>query len=96
MKSNSIANLGNTGLYVLTDLGRMTLFLFKAFRGIFRQPYRFKELVRQVNFIPTGMLRKNQRGGAIDHMSEFRIWQIYQERENEHEMHEVNDMTVRL
>ena len=56
MKSNSIANLGNTGLYVLTDLGRMTLFLFKAFRGIFRQPFRLKELVRQVNFIGVGSL----------------------------------------
>lgn len=56
MKSNPIANLGNTGLYVLTDLGRMTLFLLKAFRGIFRQPFRFKELVRQVNFIGVGSL----------------------------------------
>ena len=56
MKSNPIANLGNTGLYVLTDLGRMTLFLLKAFRGIFRQPFRLKELLRQVHFIGVGSL----------------------------------------
>jgi len=56
MKSNPIANLGNTGLYILSDLGKMTLFLFQAFRGIFRSPFRFKELLRQINFIGVGSL----------------------------------------
>ena len=56
MKSNPIASLGNTGLYILSDLGRMTLFLLQAFRGIFRSPFRFKELIRQINFIGVGSL----------------------------------------
>jgi len=56
MKSNPIARLGDTGLYVLTDLGRMAFFLLHAFRGIFRRPFRLRELVRQVHFIGTGSL----------------------------------------
>lgn len=56
MKSNPIAQLGNTGLYVLNDLGRMAIFLLKSFRGIFRRPFRLKELVRQVHFIGAGSM----------------------------------------
>ncbi len=56
MKNNPIGNLGNFGLYVLTDLGKMTLFLFKALRGAFRRPFRFQELIRQIHFIGVGSL----------------------------------------
>ena len=56
MKSNPIARLGDTGLYVLTDLGRMAIYLAKAFRGVYRRPFRFNELVRQIHFIGVGSL----------------------------------------
>ncbi len=56
IKKNPLGTLGNTGLYVMADLGRMTLFLGKAFRGTFRRPFRFRELLRQVNFIGVGSL----------------------------------------
>ncbi len=55
-KTNPLGTLGNTGLYIMADLGRMTLFLGKAFRGIFRRPFRFRELLRQINFIGVGSL----------------------------------------
>jgi phospholipid/cholesterol/gamma-HCH transport system permease protein len=56
MKSNPIARLGDAGLYVLTDLGRMAIFLLYAFRGMFRRPFRLRELLRQVHFIGAGSL----------------------------------------
>jgi len=56
IESNPIAKLGNIGLYVLADLGRMALFLLKAFRGGFRRPFRWKELIRQIHFIGVGSL----------------------------------------
>lgn len=56
MKSNPLVRLGDTGLYVLSDLGRMALFLLKAVRGVFRRPFRFKELMRQIHFIGAGSL----------------------------------------
>lgn len=49
-----LAGLGNYGRYLLTDLGRMGIFLFSAVLGICRQPFRFRETVKQVNFIGTG------------------------------------------
>ena len=49
-----IAGLGNYGGYILVDLGRMGIYLFRALIGIFRQPFRFRELVKQLNFIGTG------------------------------------------
>ena len=56
MKSNLLVRLGDTGLYVLTDLGRMGIFFLKSIRGTFRRPFRFFELVRQVHFIGAGSL----------------------------------------
>lgn len=56
MKNNPIARLGNTGIYVLTDLGRMAIYLLKSLRGVFKRPFRLKELVRQVHFIGAGSL----------------------------------------
>ena len=51
-----IAELGNYGRYLLVDLGRMGVYLFYALLGIFRHPFRFRELVKQVNFIGTGSM----------------------------------------
>jgi len=56
MKSNPIAQLGERGIDVLADLGRMAIFLLKSCRGTFRRPFRLKELVRQVHFIGAGSL----------------------------------------
>jgi phospholipid/cholesterol/gamma-HCH transport system permease protein len=49
-----IADLGNFARYLLIDLGRMGIYLFCALIGIFRHPFRFRELVKQLNFIGTG------------------------------------------
>lgn len=51
---HALAGLGNYGSYLLVDLGRMGIYLFAALVGIFRHPFRFRELVKQVNFIGTG------------------------------------------
>ncbi|KGO34191.1 MAG: MlaE family lipid ABC transporter permease subunit [Desulfoprunum sp.] len=56
MQNNPIQRLGDTGVYVLQDLGRMTFFLLKAFRGVFRRPFRVREVIRQVHFIGAGSL----------------------------------------
>jgi phospholipid/cholesterol/gamma-HCH transport system permease protein len=56
MKTNLLARLGNTGMYVLVDLGRMAIFLVLALRGVFRRPFRFRELLRQIHFIGVGSL----------------------------------------
>jgi phospholipid/cholesterol/gamma-HCH transport system permease protein len=56
MKPNFIARLGDTGLYVLGDLGRMAIFLLMALRGLLRQPFRFGELLKQIHFIGVGSL----------------------------------------
>lgn len=49
-----IAGLGNYGGYILVDLGRMGIYLFHALVGIFRHPFRFRELLKQLNFIGGG------------------------------------------
>jgi phospholipid/cholesterol/gamma-HCH transport system permease protein len=48
------AFIGNYGIYLLTDLGRMGVFLVQALVGIFKHPFRFRELVKQLHFIGTG------------------------------------------
>jgi phospholipid/cholesterol/gamma-HCH transport system permease protein len=56
MNGNTLTRLGNTGLYLLADLGRMTIFLGRALRGALRRPFRFRELLRQIHFIGFGSL----------------------------------------
>ncbi|BDD86710.1 MlaE family ABC transporter permease [Desulfofustis limnaeus] len=51
---NPIAALGDAGLYIVSDLGRMALFLLQAMHGIFRTPFRFRECIKQIHFIGTG------------------------------------------
>lgn len=45
---------GNTTIYLLADLGRMGIFLVQSLLGIFKYPFRFRELVKQLHFIGTG------------------------------------------
>jgi phospholipid/cholesterol/gamma-HCH transport system permease protein len=56
MHKNPIIKLGNSGLYVLEDLGRMGIFLLKMIRGAFRTPFRFAEFVRQIHFVGAGSI----------------------------------------
>ncbi len=49
-----LAYLGNQGIYILDDLGRMGLFLLNSLVGIFRYPFRFREVLRQLHFIGSG------------------------------------------
>ncbi|MGE4558798.1 MAG: MlaE family ABC transporter permease [Desulfobulbus sp.] len=51
-----IGALGEHALYVLSDLGRMGVFLFLAIIGAFKRPFRFRELVKQLSFIGGGSL----------------------------------------
>ncbi len=50
------AALGDAVLYLLTDLGRMGIFLFASLIGLFRHPFRFGELVKQLRFIGAGSI----------------------------------------
>ncbi len=54
MQRNPVEKLGETGLYVLQDMGRMGLYLWLAIKGIFRRPFRFAEFMRQMHFIGAG------------------------------------------
>jgi phospholipid/cholesterol/gamma-HCH transport system permease protein len=51
MQNNPITKLGNKGVYILGDLGRMGMYFLKALRGVFRRPFRFAELIRQIHFV---------------------------------------------
>ena len=51
-----IGAIGEHALYVLEDLGRMGVFLFWAILGIFKRPFRFRELIKQLRFIGAGSL----------------------------------------
>lgn len=46
--------LGDHCLALLADLGSMGLFLVSALAGLFRQPFRGRELLRQLRFIGAG------------------------------------------
>jgi len=48
--------LGDAGLYVLQDMGRMGIYLAQAWSGAFRSPFRFAEFLRQMHFIGVGSL----------------------------------------
>lgn len=56
MKTNPIQSLGDKGLYILVDLGRMGIFLLKVIRGMFRMPFRYSECVKRIPFIGAGSL----------------------------------------
>jgi phospholipid/cholesterol/gamma-HCH transport system permease protein len=48
------AVIGNKALDVLIDLGRMGVFLLNALIGIFKHPFRLKEVIKQLHFIGAG------------------------------------------
>lgn len=56
MHRNPIERFGDTGIYILQDLGRMTVYLGKAMRGLFRRPFRLREVLRQIHFIGAGSM----------------------------------------
>lgn len=51
-----VVALGDIGLYIIIDLGRMGLFLFSSLAGLFKGPFRLQEVVRQLRFIGAGSL----------------------------------------
>ena len=51
MVKNYIQQSGATTLYHIRDWGRMGLFLLAAGRAIFARPFRFRELMRQIQVI---------------------------------------------
>jgi len=46
-----IQKIGNNTIYYLRDLGRMGLFLLLTLRGIFRRPFRFAALIKEIRLI---------------------------------------------
>ncbi len=50
------ARLGDRFIYMLTDLGRMGLFLFSLLTGVFRHPFRWRELLKQLRFVGAGSM----------------------------------------
>ena len=53
---NPFAVLGNNTVYVLIDLGRMGVFLIHSLIGIFRLPFRLREVIKQLRFIGAGSI----------------------------------------
>lgn len=47
----AIAKLGNLTLYYLFDIGRMGIFLFLSFLGVFKRPFRFAALLKEIRVI---------------------------------------------
>lgn len=54
MWASPFARLGDKCLYLLSDLGRMGLFLFATLAGVFKRPFRGGELLKQLRFIGAG------------------------------------------
>jgi len=54
--ASPFARLGDQFLYLLTDLGRMGLFLLAALAGVFKRPFRGKGLLKQLSFIGAGSI----------------------------------------
>lgn len=51
-----VGQFGNYAVYILSDLGRMGFFLIYAIIGVFKRPFRFAELIKQVRFIGAGSI----------------------------------------
>lgn len=52
----ALGSLGYLTIDTLTDLGRMGFFLFFALIGLFKRPFRFREVLKQLRFIGTGSI----------------------------------------
>ena len=46
-----LARLGDHTLYLFTDLGRMGIFLLSTLAGVFKRPFRGRELLKQLRFV---------------------------------------------
>ena len=53
---SGFGRLGYLTIDTLSDLGRMGCFLFWALVGLFRRPFRFREVLKQLRFIGSGSL----------------------------------------
>ncbi|MDF1613616.1 MlaE family lipid ABC transporter permease subunit [Desulfurivibrio alkaliphilus] len=51
-----IEKVGERTLYVVGDLGRMGVFLVRALAGLFKRPFRFAEVIRQIRIIGANSL----------------------------------------
>jgi phospholipid/cholesterol/gamma-HCH transport system permease protein len=51
-----LGGLGERTLYIVNDLGRMGIFFILSIAGLFKPPFRFRELVKQLAFIGGGSL----------------------------------------
>ncbi|MDH3453646.1 MAG: MlaE family lipid ABC transporter permease subunit [Desulfuromonadales bacterium] len=56
MLYQSIEYLGNSALYYTRDFGRMGSYLFLSILGIFKRPFRYNELLRQIHLIGANSL----------------------------------------
>jgi len=56
MLLEQVRTLGNTGIYLLRDLGGMGVYLFHIVCGCLQRPFRFRETLRQTSFIGFGSL----------------------------------------
>ncbi len=54
LSSNPLNRLGSWAIDTVSDLGRMALFMLQAYRGCVRTPFRFAELLKQIQFIGAG------------------------------------------
>ncbi|MBU0481148.1 MAG: MlaE family lipid ABC transporter permease subunit [Proteobacteria bacterium] len=48
---STIEKLGSLTLYYFQDIGRMGIFLFRALLGVFKRPFRFAAVIKQVQLI---------------------------------------------
>lgn len=51
-----VGGIGDQALYILTDLGRMGIFLIFSLIGLCKPPFRLKEFVKQLGFIGAGSM----------------------------------------
>ena len=49
-----LGSLGDHFLYILTDIGRMGIFCLFALAGLGKHPFRFREVLKQLQFIGAG------------------------------------------
>lgn len=54
--ASPLVKLGDTTLYVVTDLGYMGMFLFSSLTGLFKKPFRLREVIKQLRFIGVGSI----------------------------------------
>lgn len=51
-----LKRFGSTGISILRDLGRMTIYLVRAILAVFVPPFRGREVLKQIRFVGAGSL----------------------------------------